>query len=507
MDGTTMKPKAAKTELGIDKLRNYVNGEWVIPEDCSWREIENPSTGEILGEFPLSSADDTKAAIAAAKAAFPAWAEAPVSRRTAPLFRLRDLFVENLEKIARVLSEEMGKSLPDARAELKRALENIEVACGMPVLQQGDKLIGSAAGIDGEVLKLPMGVFGMIAPFNFPGMIPFWFLPYAVASGNTYIVKPSSQVPMTMQLITEYIDAAGFPPGVINIVNGSHEVSDTLIESPDIVGISLVGSTRFCKELAQRCAASGKRYQAMGSAKNHLVVMPDAKVDDVIRNMITSGYGCAGQRCMASSVIVCVGDEMYKTVCDKFVQASKEVIVANPLDPAVADEGMVMGPVISKKAKDFILKMIETGIEEGATLALDGRGVTVPGCENGYFIGTTVFTDVKPGMEIHKVEIFGPVQCIMKVDSLDEAIGIINAHEYGNGCSIYTQNGWYAREFKLKAQCGMIGINIGIPAPVAFLPFGGLKASQFADIKAQGKAVIEFFTEDKVITERFWPED
>lgn len=495
------------TENKFAKLRNYVNGEWVIPEGCSWRSIENPSTGEIFAEFPVSSSKDAYEAIAAAKAAFPSWAAAPASSRTAPLFRLRDLFVENLEKIARVLVEEMGKSLPDARAELKRAQENIEVACGMPILQQGDKLIGSATGIDGEVLKLPMGVFGMIAPFNFPGMIPFWFLPYAVATGNTYIIKPSSQVPCTMQLIGEYIDAAGFPPGVINIVNGSHDVSDAMIESPDIVGISLVGSTRFCKELAVRCAEKGKRFQAMGSAKNHLVVMPDAKIDDAVRNMITSGYGCAGQRCMASSVVVCVGDETYKKTCEKFVEASSKVIVANPLDPKVADEGMVMGPVISKKAKEFILGMIETGIKEGATLALDGRKITMPGNEGGHYLGTTVFTDVKPGSELHNIEIFGPVQCLMKVDTLDEALKIINEHEYGNGASIYTQNGYYARKFKLEAQCGMIGINIGIPAPVAFLPFGGLKASQYADIKAQGKAVIDFFTEDKVITERFWPED
>ena len=258
---------------------------------------------------------------------------------------------------------------------------------------------------------------------------------------------------------------------------------------------------------AVRCAEKGKRFQAMGSAKNHLVVMPDAKVDDVIRNMITSGYGCAGQRCMASSVIVCVGDDMYKTVCDKFVAASKEVITCDPLDPKVAEEGMVMGPVISKKAKEFILQMIETGVKEGAKLVLDGRNLKVPGREKGHFIGTTVFTDVKPGMEIHKVEIFGPVQAIMKVDSLDEAIKVINDHEYGNGASIYTQNGWYARRFKLEVTCGMIGVNVGIPAPVAFLPFGGLKASQFADIKAQGKTVVDFFTEDKVITERYWPEN
>jgi malonate-semialdehyde dehydrogenase (acetylating) / methylmalonate-semialdehyde dehydrogenase len=314
-------------------------------------------------------------------------------------------------------------------------------------------------------------------------------------------------VPCTMARIAELIDQAGFPKGVINVVTGSREVSNTMIESPDIVGISLVGSTRFCEELATRCAKVNKRFQAMGSAKNHLVVMSDAKMEDVVRNMITSGYGCAGQRCMASSVIVAVGEETYRKTVDMFVEASRNVIVADPLDPKVAGEGVVVGPVVSKKAKDFIESMIQKGVDEGATLALDGRGVKVEGREKGYFIGPTVFTDVKPGMEIHQVEIFGPVQCIMKVDSLDEAIDVINNHPYGNGASIYTQNGYYARRFKLEVKAGMIGVNIGIPAPVAFLPFGGMKASQWADIKAQGRYVVDFFTEDKVITERYWPED
>ena len=491
----------------VRTLRNYINGEFTIPEGCDWLEVENPSTTEIIARAPKSSKEVAESAIAAAKAAFPGWSTTPADRRAHPLFELRDLMVEHLDELSRLIAEEMGKSVPDAAAEMKRAIENVEVGCGMPVLQQGDKMIQSSWGIDGEVLKLPLGVFGMIAPFNFPGMIPFWFLPYAVASGNTYVVKPSSRVPCTMARIAELIDQAGFPKGVINVVTGSRDVSNAIIDSPDIVGISMVGSTRFCEEIATRCAKQNKRFQAMGSAKNHLVVMPDAKMEDVVRNMITSGYGCAGQRCMASSVIVAVGEETYRKTVDMFVEASRNVIVADPLDPAVADEGVVVGPVVSQKAKDFILEMIQKGIDEGATLALDGRGVKVEGREKGYFVGPTVFTDVKPGMEIHKIEIFGPVQCIMKVDSLDEAIQIINDHLYGNGASIYTQNGYYARRFKLEAKAGMIGVNIGIPAPVAFLPFGGMKASQWANIKAQGRYVVDFFTEDKVITERFWPED
>jgi len=282
----------------------------------------------------------------------------------------------------------------------------------------------------------------------------------------------------------------------------------TLIDNPDVDGISFVGKSAICKEVAQKCTSANKRCQAMGSAKNHLVVMPDyTHMDELIRNMSTSCYGCAGQRCMASSAIVAVGDEMYEKVCTRFVEDSKKFIVANPLDPKVAEEAMLMGPVITAKSKRFILDMIETGIKEGATLSLDGRDIQIPGCENGHFIGPTVFTDVRPGMEIHKTEIFAPVVVILKADTLDEAINIINDHQYANACSIYTQNGYYARKFKLEAQCGMIGVNVGIPAPVPFLPFGGMDDSMVCDVKMQGKSALSFFTHDKVIVERYWQED
>jgi len=478
----------------------------VSPENNGYLNVENPSTREIIGKTPLSTVAEVNSAIASADEAFKDWSRTPVARRVQPLYKLDALLRENEEKIARTLVEEMGKSLPDARAEMKRIFENIEVACSMPVLQQGDKLIGASYDVDGEVIRLPIGVFGMIAPFNFPAMVPFWFLPYALAAGNTYVVKASEQVPLTMQLITEYIDQIDLPKGVFNLVNGDKVAGQALVDNPAVRGISLVGSTPTCRMVSEKCAQNHKRCQAMGSAKNHLVAMPDAKVDDMIRNMITSCYGCAGQRCMAASAIVAVGRDMYKTICDKFVEASRGVLLANPLDPSVIDEPMVMGPVISAKSKQFILDMIETGIEEGANLVLDGRDITVPGCEKGYFVGPTVFTDVKPGMKVHNTEIFGPVVVILEAASLEEAIRIINDHQYGNGASIYTQNGHYARRFKLETQCGMIGINIGIPAPVAYLPFGGMKASQFADIKAQGRTIIKFFTEEKIVTERYWPE-
>lgn len=493
--------------MSIKLAKNYVNGKWIDPENSGWVDVDNPSTGEIIGRVPLSTAAETNCAIEAAARAFEAWKDVPVGRRVQPLYKLAQLLRQNEETIARTLTEEMGKSLPDARAEMKRAIENCEVACGMPMLQQGDKLVGASFDIDGEVLRLPIGVFAMIAPFNFPAMVPFWFLPYAMATGNVFVMKASKQVPFTMQLITQYIDQCGFPPGVFGLVNGDRAVADAFMAHPLVKGVSLVGSTPVCRQVAEKCAVTNKRFQAMGGAKNHLVIMPDAKIDEVIRNMISSCYGCAGQRCMASSAIVAVGDELYRNVCRKFVEASRKVIVANPLAPEVAQEQMVMGPVISAKARDFIIKMIETGVKEGATLALDGRKHVVAGCERGHFIGPTVFTDVRPGMQIHTTEIFGPVVVVLKAATLEEAIAIINAHQYGNGASIYTQNGYYARKFKLETQAGMIGVNVGIPAPVAFLPFGGMKQSQFADIKAQGRAIIDFYTEQKIITERYWSEN
>jgi malonate-semialdehyde dehydrogenase (acetylating)/methylmalonate-semialdehyde dehydrogenase len=489
------------------QLKNYINGKWAQSQTSEYLDIENPSTGEIFAQVPLSTTADVDAAVETAHRAFTDWSNTPVARRVSYLYSFLELVQKNENLIATTLVEEMGKSMPDAMAEMKRLIENVQVACGMPVMQQGDRVIGSSFDIDGEVLRLPLGVFGLIAPFNFPAMVPFWFIPYALATGNTYVMKPSEQVPCTMQLITEYFDQAGFPPGVFNLVNGDKVVVTALMEHELVKGVSMVGSSTVCRIVAQTCSKRNKRFQALGSAKNHLVVMLDARIDEVIRNMITSCYGCAGQRCMAASAIVCVGDETYDTICNRFVEASKKVIVANPLDERYADEPVLVGPVISTAAKSRIHKLIEEGISEGATLALDGRDIVVAGFEKGHYIGPTVFTDVKPGMTIHNTEIFGPVVVILKASSLDEAISIINNHEYGNGASIYTQSGYWARKFKLETQAGMIGINIGIPAPVAYLPFGGMKSSIFADTKAQGRAVINFFTTDKIITERYWAEE
>lgn len=493
-------------DLDSSPLQNFVAGRWVDAERSGILPVENPSDGTIIAQVPLSTADETRRAVEAAAAAFPAWSRTPVARRAQYLFSLLERLRKSEEDIARSISRENGKSLTDARAEVKRLVENCEVACAMPVLQQGDKLVGASDGIDGEVLRLPIGVFGMIAPFNFPGMVPFWFLPYAIAAGNTYVLKPSEQTPLTMQRITRLVADTGLPAGVFNLVHGDRVVAEALIDHPQVRGVSLVGSTRTCQAVAERCTRNRKRFQAMGGAKNHLVVMPDARVDEVVRNLLSSCFGCAGQRCMAASAIVAVGDATYEAVCTRLVEAARKVVVGNPLDPAVAEEPMLMGPVISAKALAFVHEMIDAGVREGACLVLDGRGVRVPGSENGHFVGPTIFTEVRPGMAIHRTEIFGPVVVVLRAASFDEAVGILNGHAYGNGASIYSQNGHWVRRFKLEVDCGMIGVNVGIPAPVAHLPFGGMKASQFSQIKAQGRAVIDFFTEPKVVTERYWPE-
>jgi malonate-semialdehyde dehydrogenase (acetylating)/methylmalonate-semialdehyde dehydrogenase len=490
----------------LERLKNYVNGRWVDPENSGYLDVENPSTGEVIAQVPLSTAAAVDQAAETAEAAFDSWSNTPVTRRSEFLRRLTSLLIEDFEGLSRQITEEMGKSLPDARAEMKRTVENCEVACGMPALLQGDKLIGSADDIDGEVLRLPVGVFAMIAPFNFPAMVPFWFLPYALATGNTYLVKASEQVPCSLQRIFGLIQQADFPAGVVNLVHGDKTAARALIANPRVAGVSSVGCTATARRIAESCVAQGKRFQAFGGAKNYLVVMPDAKINEVVRNMITSCFGCAGQRCMAASAIACVGDPTHETVVRRLVAAAKELIVGNPLDPALASEPTVMGPVISQPALDRIVGLIETGVREGATLALDGRAQIGKIDGHGYFLGPTLFTDVRPGMTIERTEIFGPVVVVLKCQSLDEAIAMVNHHPYGNGASIYTQNGYHARQFKLQTRAGMIGINIGIPAPVACLPFGGMKQSRFGDIKAQGKDVLHFFTEKKIVTERYWAE-
>ena len=501
---TTVQTKDISGGHKVWTLRNYINGQWVEPEAAQTLAVENPATTDLLARVPLSPVAEVEEAVQAARQAFDNWSRTPVAARAEFMFRLVDLMRQHADSLAHIITQEMGKSLPDSRAEMKRSIENVQVACGMPTLIQGDNVKDCATGIDGEVIRSPVGVFGMIAPFNFPSMVPMWFLPYAVAAGNTYVVKCSEQVPITMQRQFELIDQCGFPPGVVNLVNGDKTASSVLMNHPDIAGISFVGTSPVAKIVAETCARSGKRFQAMGSSKNYLVVMPDAVLDEVVRNMLTSCLGCAGQRCMAASVIGCVGDQVYTEVVQRFTDAARQAAVGNPLDPALAQQDLVVGPVISRKARQRIEQLIQTGVDEGAHLVLDGRGTSVPGCEQGHFVGPTVLAGVRPGQTLERTEIFGPVVIIIKFASLDEAIDAINQHEYGNGASIYTQSGYWARKFKMETRAGMIGINVGIPAPVAYLPFGGTKGSFIADVKAQSKEVVNFFTDKKIVTERYW---
>ena len=454
-------------------VRNYVNGQWSDPENNGYIDVENPSTGEVIAQTPLSTTEETNRAIEAAHQAFATWRHEPVSRRVQPIYHLVELVRKHEQELTRLITEEMGKSIPDANAEIKRVFENCEVACGMPVLQQGDKLIGAADDIDGEVLRLPMGVFAMIAPFNFPLMVPFWFFPYAMATGNTYVVKPSEQVPLTMQTGGRADRRDRLSAGRVQRGARRQDGGRALDGAPE-------GQGRLVRRRPRRpagsspseCAETNKRFQALGGCQEppggharRQDGTDDPQHDHLLLRLRgPTLHGLVGDR---------GGGRRRRTSrsASDSSRPSKNVVVANPLDPAVADEPMVMGPVISAKARQFILEMIRTGRStKGATLALDGRDLTVPGCEKGHFVGPTVFTDVKPGMKIHQTEIFGPVVVILKADSLDEAIRIINDHQYGNGASIYTQNGYYARQFKLETESGMIGVNVGIPAPVASCP-------------------------------------
>jgi len=415
------------------------------------------------------------------------------------MFRLKELLEAHLDDIARQVVLEHGKTLEDARGSVRRGIENVEVAAGIPSLMMGYGLEdGAARGIDEEVVKQPLGVFAAICPFNFPAMVPFWFWPYAVACGNTFIVKPSEQVPLTQQRIFELVEQAGFPPGAINLVNGAKETVDALLAHPDIKGISFVGSTAVAKYVYSTAAAHGKRVQAQGGAKNVLVVMPDADLDQAVPNIIGSCFGSAGQRCLAGSLVMPVGD-IHRPLVERMVEAARALKLGFGLD-----EGVDMGPVISDRARRRILAAIDQGVQEGATLLLDGRTVRVPDYPDGYFVGPTIFDNVSPEMRLAQEEIFGPVVGIIPVKTLDEAIQLINRSPYGNAASIFTAQGRAARQFRYQVECGNIGINVGVAAPMAYFPFGGYKQSFFGTLHGQGRDAIEFFTERKVVITRWW---
>jgi len=481
-------------------LKNYINGEWVASTGSASIDVINPATGKVIEQVPAGTGEDIANAVKAAQAAQAAWRNTPAVQRIQYLFKMKRVLDEHAEEIAEICTNESGKTYGESRAEVVRAVENVEVACGIPTMLQSEFSEDIAGGIDEFMIRQPLGVCACIAPFNFPIMIPFWFMPYAIACGNTYIVKPSEKVPMSMTRIFELIEEAGLPKGVLNMVHGAKETVDSLLDHPAVPAISFVGSTAIAKYVYQRGTANGKRIQAQGGAKNPVVIMPDADVDTTVRIIADSVFGCAGQRCLAASLVVLVGKakELFK---DKLVEAARNKKTGYGMESDTA-----MGPVITKESKERIETLIDKGVSEGSQLLLDGRNIPVSGYEDGYFIHPTVLDDVKPGSDTFATEIFGPVMGLMYVDTLDDAIELVNSGNYGNSACIFTHSGSAARRFRHDVMAGNIGVNIGVAAPMAFFPFSGWKDSFFGDLHAQSHHAVEFYTQTKVVIERWHDE-
>jgi malonate-semialdehyde dehydrogenase (acetylating)/methylmalonate-semialdehyde dehydrogenase len=459
--------------------------------------VENPADGSTIARVPFSTAAHVDEAVASARAALPAWRGVSTIARARKLFELRQMLDSRRDELARSVVTEMGKTLPDAQAEVGRMIEMVEAATAIPTTMQGRVLEDVARGVDAETIRQPVGVCAAIAPFNFPAMVPFWFLPFAIACGNTFVLKPSEQVPMTQALVFESIDALGLPPGVVNLVNGGREVVETMLEHPDIDAISFVGSAPVARIVYERAAATGKRVQALGGAKNHMVICPDAVVEPTVNGLIGSGFGAAGQRCMAGSVIVTVG-EAHDSVIPKLIEESSRLKVGNGLEA-----GVDVGPVISCAARDRISDWIQRAVDDGADLVLDGRSPE-GASEDGSYVGPTILDNVKPDDAIVSEEVFGPVLAVVNVDTLEEAIEVVNNSPFGNGVSIFTESASAVRKFRHDVEVGMVGVNIGVAAPVAFFPFSGWKASFLGDLHAHGPDAVEFFTRKKTITSRYF---
>lgn len=479
-------------------IRNYIAGEWRNSAATDFLDVHNPATAEVLDRTPLSPAAEVEAAVQAAAAAFPDWRRTPVTDRVQFLFKLKRLMEEHFEELARTITMECGKTIGEARGEMQRAVENVEVACGAPILLQGDISEDIASGIDELMIRQPLGVCACVCPFNFPGMIPFWFMPYALACGNTYLVKPSEKVPLTMQRIADLVAQTGLPKGVFNVVNGGRETVDAIVDHPQIRAISLVGSTPVAKHIYGRAAANGKRAQCQGGAKNPIIILPDADPETTVRITADSGFGCAGQRCLAASLVITVA-EARKPFTEALVQAAQSRTVGYGLD-----EKVQMGPVISGQSKERVEMLIGKALEEGARSLVDGRKASIKGYEKGYFVKPTVLDNVNPNGQIARTEIFGPVLSLLHVDSIDEAIAFVNSGAYGNMACLFTSSGANARKFRYEAEVGNVGINIGVAAPMAFFPFSGARESFFGDLHGQSRHAIEFFTQTKVVVER-WP--
>jgi malonate-semialdehyde dehydrogenase (acetylating)/methylmalonate-semialdehyde dehydrogenase len=481
-------------------ILNYIANTWVPSRATEFVDVINPATAELLGRTPLSTKADVDQAVQAASAALPGWRKTPPPERIQYLFKLKTLLEANFDDIARTITIECGKTFAEAKAEMRRAVENVEVACGIPMMMQGVVSEDIASGIDEIMLRQPVGVSAAICPFNFPGMIPFWFMPYALACGNTYIIKPSEKVPLTMLKLFQLIEQIGLPKGVMNLVNGSKEAVDGILDHPEIHAISFVGSTPVAKYIYNRGSANGKRVQAQGGAKNPVVILPDAEMDMAVRIVTDSAFGCAGQRCLAVSMAFTVG-EARKTFTEGICEAAASRVVGYGLD---ADTQM--GPVITAQSKERIEGLIQRGVDEGASAIVDGRGAQIKGYESGAFIRPTILQNVPVGGEAVRTEIFGPVLSLIHLNTIDEAIELVNSGTYGNQASLFTSSGYAARRFRNEADAGNIGINIGVAAPMAFFPFSGWKESFFGDLHGQGMDAVEFFTQKKVVVER-WPKE
>ncbi len=481
----------------MELLKNYINGQWVAASGSEVLDILNPAVNEVLGRVPLSTVEDVDRAALAAQTAFHSWRRTPAVERVQYLFELKNILEVEFEEISRIITLENGKTLGEAKGEMRRAIENVEVACGIPAMMQSEFSEDIASGIDEYMIRQPVGVAAIIAPFNFPGMIPFWFLPYALATGNSVLVKPSERCPLTMKKIFELLDELQLPPGVVNLVNGGPVAVNAILDHPLVRAVSFVGSTPVARHIYSRSAANGKRVQAQGGAKNPLVVLPDADMDMTTRIVADSAFGNAGQRCLAASTVIVVGDAR-NTFPEAIAEAAAQRVVGFGLD-----DGINMGPVISPQSKTRIQGLIEQGIADGASLLLDGRQAQVSAYPNGNFLRPTILKDLPLQSEVTRTEIFGPVLSLIQADTLDQAIEIVNQGQYGNMACLFTESGAAARRFRYDVQAGNVGINIGVAAPMAFFPFSGWKDSFFGTLHGQSRHSVEFYTQTKVVIERW----
>jgi malonate-semialdehyde dehydrogenase (acetylating)/methylmalonate-semialdehyde dehydrogenase len=481
-------------------MHNYIEGQWKSSGATETLPVINPATGEELGRTPLSPAAEVDQAAQAAARAFPGWRRVPVGERIQYLFRLKALLEDNLEDLARTITMEAGKTVGESRAELRRAIENVEVACGAPAMTQGYNSEDIASGIDELMIRQPLGVTAIIAPFNFPGMIPFWFLPYSIACGNTVVVKPSEKVPLTMQKVFALLDGLHLPPGVVNLVNGGREAVDAILDHPTIRSVSFVGSSAVARHVYSRGAAAGKRVQCQGGAKNPVIVMPDADLASASEIIADSAFGCAGQRCLASSFAVAVGDASHA-----FTEAIGERASSRVTGYGL-DEGVQMGPVISSESRNRIEQLIDKAIRDGARPVVDGRRPDIPKYRAGHFVRPTVLEGLPIESDVARTEIFGPVLSVHHVPDIDAAIRLVNSGAYGNQACLFTTSGASARKFRFEAEVGNVGINVGVAAPMAYFPFSGARESFFGDLHGQGRDAFEFFTQEKVVVER-WPKE